>query len=35
MHEGHVPVCVVPEPPHTDTGTKPERRSEQLHAGVR
>lgn len=35
MHEGHAPVCIVPEPTHTGGGTESERRPEQLHAEVR
>ncbi|QKS16900.1 universal stress protein [Curtobacterium sp. Csp2] len=31
MHNGHAPVCIVPEPARTGTGTESERRSERLH----
>ncbi|MFL0360931.1 universal stress protein [Curtobacterium flaccumfaciens] len=35
MHDGHAPVCIVPEPEHTDAGTDAEHRSEPSHAEVR
>lgn len=35
MHEGHVPVCVVPEPAHTGAGVESEHGPDQQHAGVR
>ncbi|WP_144713245.1 universal stress protein [Curtobacterium pusillum] len=35
MHDGHVPVCIVPEPVHSGTGGESEHRPDHQHAEVR